>query len=509
MKAAVATLGPEPATGTDSIDAVERAPAVPRRSAAFHVLLVSGTRYGAEALFMLRGLSVARLLGPELFGVWASMRLVLVFSLFSDLGGEAGMVRLAPEAVGAGDRAAAERYRGAAATVRAVATLCVVAALGTFVVLRPPTGPAGVAVWLALAAVIAASQAQTFYQACLRSTHRFEHASAALFAFALLSTVAGVAAAWRFGLLGFVIALAGTYSGVFVVSVAAGGAFPRPNLHWPSIRAVVGTGFGITIAGMLAVLQWHTDKLMLWLFAGSTALGLYTLPTYLTNAIQMLPHAMAGVLYPRMLEALGRRESHTVVHPYLEEIAVAATRFACPWLGLMAVALHLPIRWLFPEYEAAILPGRMLILASFFPVLNCMPTTVLLALSAQRSLALIRAAGVFLTAAVLVIVLQRGGGLVHVAAVSFIAIACQSGAILLLVARVAHLPRANVLTMLHRVGMPFAGLLALLGAAWFLIPESSAAGWDEATRTMARGLIVTVPLLPWAWQGARRLRHMG
>ena len=78
-----------------------------KRGLLFHVLFVSGAYYFNNALYLLRGLLLARILGPSVFGIWTAMRLTQTVTAMSHLGTRQGLIQLAPRAQGAGAAGAA------------------------------------------------------------------------------------------------------------------------------------------------------------------------------------------------------------------------------------------------------------------------------------------------------------------------------------------------------------------------------------------------------------------
>lgn len=483
------------------------APTPTARRTLVHVMLVSSARYGAEGIFLIRGFVLAHLLGPAGFGVWAAMRLLLVFSRYVHLGAIQGMVRLAPEAVGAGDRTGAGRYRSAAAGVALTATGLLGLGLLAAITVRARAGPvAHLGAWYALAGAVVLAQGHAFYQGCLRSEQRFVITSGSTVFLAASSTVCGLVAAWRFGLVGFVVALAVCYAAVGLGAAWVGRSFPRPRMDGPLTRVLIGTGAGIMGAEMLQVLQWNVDKLLLWTLADSTALGLYAVPTYVTNAILMLPYAAASVLYPHLLETLGRARSPRAAQPYIDRVGVALAQLACPALGLLVLLLHLPIRWLLPQYAEAIAAGHVLILATFFPIAAAIPAWVLIALDAQRRLLGIRLATVLLAACAVGAVLTAGGGLVHVALAAGAAIAVQAVLVVGAALRVAAYPVAQRVRVGRAMLTPFAALLLLLLLLHTVVPDAADAWQADVRATALRAGILLGAFLPWVITAARHLR---
>ncbi len=481
--------------------------ASPSRSGPLRQLsVVSGARYASEGLFVVRGFALAHLLGPELFGTWSAMRLVRRLGQFSALGATTGMLRLAPVADGRRDRRAADDYRRTAAGVALAgalgfAVLTAASAAGAHALLGAPHLEA----WLCLAVVIVLAQLYAYSQAQLQSRQRFTLASAALLCFAVTSTGLGVLAAWGFGLGGFLAALGLSYLLALAGVAAAAGALPRPLLERGAARELLGVGQRIVIAQALNTLHWNVDKLLLWTLAGSVSLGFYAIPTYLTNVVTLLPVAVSAVLYPRLLERLGRSRQSAEAWPYLERANVMLASLAAPAVGLLYLVLHLPFVWFLPDYLPGLAPGRVLLLASFLPVVTLLPSSVLLALGRERTLIAIRGGCAAVSAAAVALTLAGDVDLQRVALATSVGFALKCALTLFASCRSSGLSRQRSVALFARLTAPYAALLGLL--LWVGPAPPAPDLRSDLLETFRRVLLVCGPLALWTgfalWRGSR------
>ena len=72
-------------------------------------------RYVVTGTLALRGFVLAFLMGPAIFGIWSSMRILLQFTRYSDAGARAGMIQLGTPLLGQGDARSYSQLFGAAA----------------------------------------------------------------------------------------------------------------------------------------------------------------------------------------------------------------------------------------------------------------------------------------------------------------------------------------------------------------------------------------------------------
>ncbi len=393
-----------------------------KRRLLFRISYVSVAQYATEALYMVRGLVLARMLGPEVFGVWSAMRLVLLVTRLSPLGSRSGMIQLAPFAEGEGKPRRAEAYRSSATAITFFTSAAAALVLLLVVTLARPVAPVG-GWWALLAAVMLAMMLFEHHQIVLISRKALGTYSLMSIAFAALSLAAGLTAAWVFGLAGFLIAMASSYAVVFGVSLLIGPRFRAPRFNRRHAAAVIRTGFPIILGTMIITALWTIDRLLIWVFLGSEPLGVYSIQGYFVTVVMLIPNALVTVLHPHMMSVLGEKQDERHLQPYLEKGTLIFAQVAWPVVGLMFLVMHLPVRWLLPDYVEAIPAGRLLIFASLIGLIGTVPSLVLVSLGRQSRLAGYRAIALAVAAVAIGIAIYSGGGFVAIAAGTAIGVA--------------------------------------------------------------------------------------
>jgi O-antigen/teichoic acid export membrane protein len=467
--------------------------------------LVSAASSLSEALYVVRGLALARLLGPEAFGVWASMRTVRNLAGYSSLGARAGMLQLAPLADGGGDAERARCYRGTAGVLSAAGSLLF--ALGVALLalaFRERLGAGVVVLWLGFAVVLVLAQLFAWLQTWLHSLRRFPAWSLATLGCAVLSTALGIPAAWLFGLEGFLAAVGVSHAAACVLGVASARELPRPAFDRAAARSLLGAGLRIDAASALAALQAHTDKLAVWAWLGTAALGVYALPSYVTAGVMIVPAAASAVVYPRLLAGLGRSREGRVSWAALEQVTGLLAAGAALALGFLALAFPPAVAAWLPGYADAVRPGLVLVLAAFFPAVGVLPATVLLSLGGDRALLAIRSAAVVATALAAAGALGAGGGLVAVACAAALGRAIQALATLALALRRAGLPQPRALRVIATSVGPWLALLGLLAATGDLGAGREA---GSLAGVALRMVLVAAPLGAWTLLLLLRVRR--
>ena len=103
------------------------------QGALFQITIFSLANYLSELFFFLRGFCLARILGPETFGVWAQMKLALIGSRHASMGANDAMQREVPYLAGKGRWRTADDVQAAAAGTNIVMSAVVSVAIVSIV----------------------------------------------------------------------------------------------------------------------------------------------------------------------------------------------------------------------------------------------------------------------------------------------------------------------------------------------------------------------------------------
>lgn len=481
-----------------------------RRGLLFQISYAAAARYAAQGLLMLRGLFVAQILGPALFGVWTSMRLVLVFGLYAHGGARTGMLQRAGTAQGAGDEEIAERYRrvgsalNLAGAIAAGATIVAISLAGT------KGGLAGL-LWTGLAVIVFVRNVNLYYRSCLRSQERFGTATTLDLTSAAFSTGLGILGAYLHGLAGFLAGLGLASSVAFLLGRILGGPYPRPAWRKREAGELLGTGAPIMAANLLTVLLWNVDKLLLWVLAGRVALGIYAAQSYVTNVLMLLPGAVAEVVYPHLVSRLGETRSRETARRHLETGTKLMVWTVAPILAVAFLSIHLPFRYWLTEYTGAIAPGRVMIVACYFPMVGTIAGSVLISLGGQRRLMLISAVAVAVSALLVGGVLASGINLVAVAVATSAGFFARAALVTIAALRASGTTGRAEPRYVGRLVFGFGAMLGAVGIAR-LVPEVGTGLTADILGTAARSAVAVALLAPWtlgSWVPVLRSRAAG
>jgi O-antigen/teichoic acid export membrane protein len=267
----------------------------------------SSTFFEQGARF-LTGLVVAGLLGPETWGYWFLLNLVLSYGSLLHLGVLNGMNREVPAAHGRGEAARAawlERVALGALLASIAVSALALSALSTWSRFRASVPLDYGALMLGL---LAGHQLYTFAVTRGRSRVRFGYVSRLQTVFSLLHTALGIGGAAAWGLKGFIVGQTLAYLGTVAVGGLFGMRLPRPTLAWPEWRRLVGIGLPLMLVGVAHTFFTTVDRWVIAAYLGPEALGHYSLAVMAVSATRLLPQVFAQQTYPRMAAAWSARQ---------------------------------------------------------------------------------------------------------------------------------------------------------------------------------------------------------
>ena len=308
---------------------------------------------------LLTGLVAAAMLGPETWGYWFLLNLVLAYGSLFHLGALNGMNREVPAARGRGDMEAVARLE--AVTFGALLAALAAAAVVVTGLLAWPTFADAVAPGdaLLMLGLLAAHQLYSYVIMRGRSHLRFGVVSRLQATFAVAHATLSLTGGWVWDLQGFIAGQAVAYLAAVTLATFTGVGLPRPRFDWSTTRELIGIGLPIMLVGVVHTFFTTADRWIVAAYLGAEALGHYSLAIMAIGAVRLLPQVFGQQIYPRMafawsarrdaaeLRSLGRRQS----------LMTFATALLISLPGVL-IAPSL-VRWLLPEFTPGI--GALLV----------------------------------------------------------------------------------------------------------------------------------------------------
>ena len=485
-----------------AIGAVESRPRAPAKRIGGRHLLQRVALYGmsrgtAEVLLGVRGIVLARELGPAAFGGWALLRLSMRYAGYADLGIFRGVEveLLHAPADSAGDL---ERERVARSTLGYILTVfgCLAAlGLGASFVVADPT----VAVALrGFGAAILADEIYTYGLIYLRIAGRLRSYAMLEVIHAALQVVFTTVLAWRFGLPG---ALAGLVIASTLSIIVTPRSVPRrPMWHGPTIRRLLKIGLPVLASMLLGTALSSGDRWVVAAIGGTSLLGYYAFAGSVAGLAGTLAAVIRTVIFPDVYGRARDDGAAAALRTHMGEALLPFARLYPPILGAIAFAIGPVVALLLPRYLPAVAPARLFILAGAAAGLGGLGALGIMAARRERVLPLYSGAALVLELSLALAALYAGLGLEAVAAASLLGQSLFAGGILLMVAREGGDPRPWQL--LARAFLPLAWCVAAVAVLGRIFPGVSL---RSAVQGELAYLVAMIPLIPILRRAVRRV----
>ena len=313
-------------------------------------------------------LIVARWVGPEEFGIWNALNLLLLYGVLVTLGVPNAMNRDVPLLIGQGDNISAQR----------------VASISFWFVLFSGIGTGLAISFIAINGRIAqqyrqplmwmgplffAWQVYQYFQLHLKCNIRFNLMSLQQFVFAALLPVVvlPLARVWRIP--GFIIGQA-VVAFVLSVFISRTTSFKIAlSWNWRDLLPLTRTGFPIMAAGLLYSLLTSVDRWVILTLLGAEALGHYTLVILCRGILSLLPAVVSQQMYPRMAFRYGQTGNKRSLFPLVIRQSLMGTAVTVPILAIVYVALPFLVDRFLPAYALGVTPARILLVGlAFIPL---------------------------------------------------------------------------------------------------------------------------------------------
>lgn len=456
----------------------------------------------AQILSGLRGMMVARLLGPSEYGFWKVIQVGIDYLSYSHLGFLHGLAKQVPFYRSRGEKEKETQARSRVLWVTLVSS--VLAGLAAILAAFPLSRETWFA-WIGLAVILIPAQLFRYLHMTCLADGRFAVLSGAnLLMAVVMFAVMYLAIPW-WGIYGVFVGLAVGYlsgvllgwrRGIFVVP-----SFPVSAWRSPVVRDLILTGFPFMCVDGLFIVWQGIDRLALASLYGarSPALGHYGLAVMIASFAIQIPQVPNRVLFRRTVGDFTRQPDGSVTAPRdlrrhvdLPTFAVAGwapVLLAPCLLGSMAV-IHLFL----PEYTAAIAPTAWQLLSCYWIGVGMLVRNVFTATNRQWRLGGIYGIAIVLTGGTIYLDWWLSGGHSRLG-ISAGGVGALLGAMvaallsLIDTARWLHYSSKDLMVLLAKSSLPF-----LPFAAWTWWVVRIPRPWGQIDRAMMNDLAVLMIL---------------
>ena len=427
------------------------------------------TQYLARAAMMLRGVVAARLLGPAAYGAWNAIQLVCDYAAFAHLGTQQGLDQAVPAHLVDGDAARLKRLLSAGLFNVIVLTLLFAGGALLYFshssgAIRGSWGLRGIAVAYASAlAVIVAN----YHLTVLRSYGRFRAVSLWWMLQAVVATGFGLALIPWYGAWGL---LWGWLAANLVALIYVRWRSPAAAAVWPAYShdslLLIRAGFPMLLYLTSALVMRTVDRIVILRFAGTQALGYYSLGVMVLTLLLYLPDSISYVLYPQLLrEYRAAGDVPAAISPRARRAILTVSAVLPGLCGLAFLGAREAVYLALPKFIQGVPALRVLCFGAPGLAIAGMSSIVLMTLRRQKQLIPAALFATLLGASLDRFVLGAGYGIDGVAWATF-ATYCIHGAVMLFLAMAAL--GLGVLDRVREIGRVFGPLAISLALAVLL-----------------------------------------
>lgn len=310
-----------------------------------------------------------RFLSPEHFGIWSLLVVLRTYAGYAHLGSRTGLRYYLPRLATLTDDAEAERaerttYVGSMAVTLVVAVGLVVVASTLRLV------PEVELAVLVAAAVLVINCRYEHQVVVLKGLGRFRLLSRSDYVVALSTVVLTLLLTPALGLVG---AMLGLFTGlaVTVLFISRRSESVRSyRFHLPTFLSLARAGLPVMGYDLLSLLLRTSDRLLVFAFLGTKAVGLYTIGSSLVALLARVPGASREVVESDMMAAGMDPQAQAFLDSYVTEPLRRTAVLMPVAIGTGWFLLSPLVEQLLPEYVQSVPPARIMLLCGYFLALT-------------------------------------------------------------------------------------------------------------------------------------------
>lgn len=457
------------------------------------VALYGASRTVVEALFGIRGIALAAVLGPALFGIWTLFRLTLRYGALLALGVFRGLELKVSDPRNASIDARRSWGRVTAGYVIGVYGACGVVAgavsLGLESPIRETVWAGGIGLLVERLWMYAASYLRAEGQ--LRRYAVLELLQAA----SSLALTASMAVFWG---------LPGAYTGFLLAMVGGiallGRSVPLRPLHSrEKLRELLRIGMPLSLSTVGTILLTTVDRWVVAGMEGTVTLGLYGFAVAVSGLGASAAWVVRTVVFPEVYARAHRDGGEAAAASHLVETVLPTAMLLPPLLGLVGIALGPVVAIAAPQYLEVLPVARLFVFTGVGAGFVTLGTLSYVATDRQRLLPVLTFAGLVGNAGLAVFALEAGYGLSGVALGALVSRSLTGASVVAISVSKAKIQRSGAL--LVQLLWPLAWCATVV---WFVGRWQTGVDIPSTAAAMAVYVLALAPILPSAWAAVRR-----
>lgn len=328
-------------------------------------ILYSGGSIAKAFSTLIVGFVIAKYISPTDLGIWATINLVVTYSLFLQAGLINGLNLELPYAYGKGNDDQAEILAGTVQTFTFFSSVLIFIIGLSYFIFFPQQDEKIKYGILAITFIIILSYYQNYLLSTLRSKNSFRK----------LSFIQIVDACVNIGTL--IIVAYYSYYGLIIKAVLVILIYvillhvSRPikvGLIWNKPAFVKLLKVGLPIFGLAYIqsIASTADKILLLKYSSLTDVGLYSFGFYALSVFTLFSTSIASYIYPRMTYSYGQNNDKLILWSYARKITIILFLLQIPLATIGYFIIPIIITAYFPDYILSTVTMQILLFAGVF-----------------------------------------------------------------------------------------------------------------------------------------------
>lgn len=444
-----------------------------RRNILRDMSFFSGSTYISQIMLFVKGFLNARILGPSLYGLWATLNIILKYSIYTHLGALNAMNREIPYHKGRGSTEGMDRVKDATFVFYMAMSLMYSAVLVVIAVALWKRLPLNEALGLiAIAFIGIAFSLFEFYETLLVGLKNFLVISKAKVIFSVLGIILTLILVPTLKIYGvYLVALFIPLSMAVYMWIKKPYRF-RIGLDFKEIFRLIKIGFPILSIDFLEVSIGSIAAIIVVTLLGKTNMGYYSVAMLAGSFLMYFSKSVLRIFEPHMYQRYG--ETHDIMElkkyffkPTLAMSLLFPVVAAFYYTGVMFFIGHF-----LPKYITAIYPLFIILIARFFVSFSPTAFALITAINKQRFLVPVYLVGTGIIALCAFIFIKMGFGITGVSFALLLAFFFTGSAIFMYAMN--HYLRSGFKCLAYLAGLsaPILYMGAALYFTEYIIPDS-------------------------------------
>ena len=328
-------------------------------------IYLAGAQYIISFLGAIKGIVLAKILGPTLVGEVAAVTLVLNYGTNLHFGSLEAMNRNVPYYRSRSEWEHAEKTKNSTFTFSLFNGLVAAFAVVVFALLKnmAPFYKFGIIVF---ALAVPSYFVYNFQLCLLRYQNNFKTIAVFQIVQSLFAVSIAVVGCFFISNYAVVIGAFFSYWVVIFLYLLSGREKFTLQIDWKALKEVLKLGLPLFSLGFAATLIATIDRVVILNYMDSTQLGLYTFPLSMAVYYSMAGTAANSVVFQKMVSDYGKNQDQSILSQTVQKSVILLVLFS-PIIGfLLEGATRFLIDWFLPAYMPSKAIVAILIIPAFF-----------------------------------------------------------------------------------------------------------------------------------------------